>query len=348
MIQPGSSATSPTYLANANSRAADQTYTILNPGTAGGLETGAYQPDANPAFASNGDALSSSVIAPETFFGVKFSAATNKVDPQTGLTTTLPAIAANGSSLSGDLRAFSASWNDQFFNQGAPKPDATLPGLTKAVTGSYDSSTRAFTLTWRSLIVGGPFDGFTGEWHLAGTFVPNVVISTATLPGALIGKAYSSKLAATGGTKHYKWSLVSGALPAGVKLASSGSIKGTPTAAGTSTFTVQVADTTKPPNVDQEQLSITVTPFTVATTSLPAGTVGASYPSTQLAANGGKGKLTWTVLSGSLPPGLKLASSGKLTGKPTASGSYAFTVQVSDSSKPKNVASRALSISVAS
>jgi hypothetical protein len=27
-------------------------------------------------------------------------------------------------------------------------------------------------LTWKSLIVGGQFNGFTGYWHLEGTFVP--------------------------------------------------------------------------------------------------------------------------------------------------------------------------------
>ena len=346
MIQPGSTASNPTYLANANSRAANQTYTILNPGTDGGLRTGVYQPDASPAFASNGDALTSSVIAPETFFGVKFSVSTNKVDPQTGLKPALPAITATGTTLSGDLSALSASWNTQFFNQGAPKPDGTTPGLTQAVSGSYNPSTLAFTITWRSLIVGGPFDGFTGEWHLAGTFVPNVQITTASLPGALIGTAYSAKLAASGGKNHFKWSLFAGTLPDGLKLAASGAIKGHATTAGTSTFTVEATDTSKPKNVAVRQLTLTVAPFTVATSSLPAGTVGTAYPATTLAANGGKGKLTWTLSSGSLPPGLKFSSSGKLTGTPTAAGSYPITVQVSDSSNPKNVASRALTIAV--
>jgi hypothetical protein len=30
-----------------------------------------------------------------------------------------------------------------------------------------------YTLEWKSLIVGGPFNGFTGRWHLEGTFVPS-------------------------------------------------------------------------------------------------------------------------------------------------------------------------------
>src|SRR4051794_36460481 len=50
-------------------------------------------------------------------------------------------------------------------------PDGTLPPPTTALAGTYDPSSRKFTLDWKSRIVGGPFNGFTGVWHLAGTFV---------------------------------------------------------------------------------------------------------------------------------------------------------------------------------
>jgi large repetitive protein len=62
----------------------------------------------------------------------------------------------------------------------------------------------------------------------------------------------------------------------------------------------------------------------------PAGEAGVAY-SDQLTATGGTGTLTWSVSSGTLPPGLTLNSStGLLSGTPTASGSYAFTVKVTD------------------
>jgi hypothetical protein len=177
MMQPDGK----TYLTNGDSRAANKSYTILSPGTDGGLRTGTYQSTPSPAFNSDGDALSGKVTAPEDFFGVKFATATNKKDPQTGKTTAVPTITRDGSKLSGDLRAFAASWNKQHFNQGAPKPDGKKPGFTKEVSGTYNASTKAFTITWRSLIVGGPFDKFTGEWHLVGTFVPD---SSAESTGA--------------------------------------------------------------------------------------------------------------------------------------------------------------------
>jgi len=40
------------------------------------------------------------------------------------------------------------------------------------VSGTYDSATHAFVITGASEIVGGPFNGFTGYWHLPGTFAP--------------------------------------------------------------------------------------------------------------------------------------------------------------------------------
>src|SRR4029077_313814 len=67
-------------------------------------------------------------------------------------------------------------------------------------------------------------------------------ITTTSVPGAAQGSAYSTTLAATGGTPPYTWSVVSGALPPGLTLgASSGTISGTPTATGTYAFTARVA-----------------------------------------------------------------------------------------------------------
>jgi hypothetical protein len=66
-------------------------------------------------------------------------------------------------------------------------------------------------------------------------------ITTTALPAGTVGATYSATLAASGGTPPYAWSIASGALPAGLTVASgTGVISGTPTAAGTASFTVQV------------------------------------------------------------------------------------------------------------
>jgi hypothetical protein len=169
MILPTGDRSGP-YLANGDSTCGDQTYTMLSPGRDGGLVTGRYQPEPSPGFDTNGNSLATGVTNPARFFGVLFSISTNEVDPQTGTTTAVPRITADGGALSGDLSAFAASWNDQEFNQGGPKPGGGLPGNTSAPTGTYDAGTGAFTIEWTSQIEGGPFDKFTGLWHLEGTF----------------------------------------------------------------------------------------------------------------------------------------------------------------------------------
>jgi Putative Ig domain len=70
-------------------------------------------------------------------------------------------------------------------------------------------------------------------------------ITTASLPGGSIGSAYSATLAATGGVTPYNWTITTGSLPTGLTLNSStGVVSGTPTAAGSASFTVTCTDST--------------------------------------------------------------------------------------------------------
>src|SRR6185369_4332871 len=71
----------------------------------------------------------------------------------------------------------------------------------------------------------------------------------------------SATLASSGGTLPYNWSISSGSLPTGLSLNSgTGVISGTPTAGGSSSFTVQIADTGNPPQTAAKALSITIDP----------------------------------------------------------------------------------------
>jgi hypothetical protein len=160
------------YFANADSRAADKTYTLFRTGREKGLKLGAFQEPPTPAFSANGFALSKRIVQPETFAGIDFSISTAATDAQTGQKATVPRLFATGRRLTGDFRAWTAEWNSIYFNQGAPKPNGSFPGFTKPVNGTYDKKTGKYELSWYSLIVGGPFNGFTGSWHLQGTLVP--------------------------------------------------------------------------------------------------------------------------------------------------------------------------------
>jgi hypothetical protein len=161
-------------LPNPTSPAANKSYTTFTPGVDGGLSTVAYEPAPSPAFArrTSGNALANAIVQPVAFEGTNFSIDTNPTDVQTGQPDPIPQIYNNNGTLSGQITAWDAQWNGQSFNQGTPKPDGTSPAPTTALTGTYNAATGAFTLTWRSRIVGGPFNGYSGSWHLAGTFVP--------------------------------------------------------------------------------------------------------------------------------------------------------------------------------
>jgi plastocyanin len=91
--------------------------------------------------------------------------------------------------------------------------------------------------------------------------------------------------------------------------------------------------------------TITVRPFAVTTTTLPAGSVGTAYAA-KLKAAGGETPLHWTVVSGKLPAGLRLATGGRISGTPTATGTASFTVQAADSSGTALIAKKALSITI--
>jgi hypothetical protein len=90
-----------------------------------------------------------------------------------------------------------------------------------------------------------------------------------------------------------------------------------------------------------------ITALGITTTSLPSGALGFSY-SAALGASGGAPPYTWSVTPpDGLPPGLDLDSpSGLISGQPTATGEYPFTVQVTDTQSPPATASAPLSITV--
>lgn len=171
LVLPGGSVQKGPYFPNPNSSGG--TYTLLRPGTDGGLRTGAYQEPPNPPFAGLGNATANRIMVPQSFAFINYSLSTSKIDPQTKLTVPPPSIGVSDGKLSGSLQAVSAEWNSQFFNQGSPKPDGSSPGLTSAVTGTYNADTKAYTLDWTSQIVGGPFNHFSGVWHLEGVFEPS-------------------------------------------------------------------------------------------------------------------------------------------------------------------------------
>jgi len=86
-------------------------------------------------------------------------------------------------------------------------------------------------------------------------------ITTTTLPPGVTGTGYSTKLLLQGGAAGNAWSISAGSLPDGLSLdPATGLISGTPSTAGSSTFTVQVQDMAGPQSrTVSRALTITVT-----------------------------------------------------------------------------------------
>ncbi|HLY61892.1 MAG TPA: IPT/TIG domain-containing protein [Terriglobia bacterium] len=75
------------------------------------------------------------------------------------------------------------------------------------------------------------------------TITPGLAVTTTTIPNGVATTAYGATLTVSGGTAPYTWSLGSGSvLPAGLTLAPSGAITGTPTTAGNYSFAAKVTD----------------------------------------------------------------------------------------------------------
>ena len=169
------------------------------------------------------------------------------------------------------------------------------------------------------------------------------------LPGGQVGVAYLQTLTVTGGTSPYTWT--PGALPPGLTFTSSANtatISGTPTTAGTYTFLVTVTDSGLGSGSINAAYTITITakPITFVSTYLPEATEGASYQG-NTGATGGNTPYTFTLVSGTLPSGLRLDPvSGTISGTPAkgTTGTYSITIGVTDSSTPPLSAQQSYSL----
>ncbi|AMP00053.1 putative Ig domain protein [Collimonas arenae] len=153
---------------------------------------------------------------------------------------------------------------------------------------------------------------------------PAMTITPPILPASTVGVAYTSQsVSANGGTAPYTYAITSGSLPTGMTLSSSGALSGTPTSGGSFNFTVTATDssTGSGPYTSARAYTLTANAPTIALSppTLPTMTVGTAV-SQIITATGGISSYTYSVSSGTLPPGLTLSSSGALSGTPTVAG----------------------------
>ncbi|HBY61446.1 MAG TPA: hypothetical protein DEH78_16615, partial [Solibacterales bacterium] len=163
-----------------------------------------------------------------------------------------------------------------------------------------------------------------------------LVITSLFPPAGRRDAAYTTPLAAIGGTNPLAWSIAAGSLPNGLALnAATGVISGTPTVAGTFRFTVRVTDASTPQQNDSQALSLFIAePLAIATPAVLPAMKLTVPPPFRLETTGGLAPVRWTVTGGSLPAGVTLLLSGAFSGAPTATGAFSFTARAEDSGNP--------------
>jgi large repetitive protein len=176
-----------------------------------------------------------------------------------------------------------------------------------------------------------------GAWQAS----PLKIVTTAPV-SAKVGQSYNFQVLAIGGGPPLNWSVALGSLPPGVSLnTSTGVMAGTPTQLGQYSFTVEVTDSTfggRQTSLQSLSLTVETGPLEIATPNLPDGVVGMPYH-VHLQAAGGVLPYTWSILDGSLAPGVELDPlTGDITGTPTQVGTSNVIIQVNDSSAPQNFA----------
>jgi len=190
----------------------------------------------------------------------------------------------------------------------------------------------AFSVTVRAMDT----DGYSGTRTYNQTVAaPPMILTAAAMPGGAVGTPYATSVTASGATAPYIYQVTAGALPAGLSLSASGAISGTPTTGGTFNFTIRATDSSTGTNAPfaaggMYAINITAPTVTVSPVGLFDAQIGQAYSAT-ITASGAQAPYSFAVTAGALPAGLSLSAGGALTGAPTASGTFNFTVRATDS-----------------
>ncbi|MCL2099231.1 MAG: Ig-like domain-containing protein [Oscillospiraceae bacterium] len=220
--------------------------------------------------------------------------------------------------------------------EGANAFDLSVDSLASIATGDF----RTFTVVPKTGLAAGQYHGIvtiTGAGGIRVT-LPLTFIVDATAPfeegppgnirpnppPGTTGVVYTHTFVADG-EPILSW--VASGLPPGLTLSNSGVLSGTPTQAGSYPITIRAWNSI---GETEGQFTIIISVgLTILGPPAPSGWVGVSY-SHQYTAEGAQ-PITWSIESGSLPPGLTLSSTtGRITGIPTRAGQYNYVVRATN------------------
>lgn len=159
-----------------------------------------------------------------------------------------------------------------------------------------------------------------------------ITIDQTTQPDGVAGVTYlGTAMTQTGGLGTATFAVTSGALPAGVTLNTDGTFAGAPTVTGTFTFEITGSDVNGcTSNAQSFTIDIDCNTVSIDQSTLPDAYYNTPYTET-LTQTGGVGTITYTLVAGTLPPGLTMDAAGNITGTPTVGpGGYSIDVQAED------------------
>ncbi len=157
---------------------------------------------------------------------------------------------------------------------------------------------------------------------------------------ARVGENYNHQIGFTGGVGPFVWELANGSLPSGLSFdVNSGRITGIPAEEGQQDINIKITDSLGHTHTQQftifveagEDVGVGAAELNITYPQLVSGTVGQMYQAVQINVTGGSGPYSFAVPSGSLPSGLVMSPEGIISGTPTQSGVFTFSIEVTDS-----------------